>query len=251
MIDVDVVALPAFALRDELGPTRLSAWHAHAKHQLLYAADGSMQFEIEDAQWMLPPQRAAWIPAGVRHRVRVTSSVDLRTVYFAKARPGPTCVFGVTPLAREMLLEATRWGASLETLPSVAVSFFEALNGLAEEWRRKKSPFCLPRAKTPELDRAMRYVLAHLAEPSQEEAAKAAGLSTRSLERRFASEAGSSFRKFVHAARMMRAMELLPGSRVTDVAIALGFSSFGAFSTAFQRFTGETPSRYRDASTSP
>lgn len=248
MIDVDAVALEAFAIRDELGPVRLSAWHAHEKHQLLYASDGAMHFEIEGAQWMLPPQRAAWIPAGVSHRVRVTASVDLRTVYFAHASKGATCVFGVSPLAREMLLEATRWGPELETLPSVARSFFEALRGLAEEWRKKKSPFCLPRAKTPELDKAMRYVLTHLAEPSMEEAAKVSGLSTRSLERRFATEASTSWRKFVHAARMMRAMELLPGSRVTDVAMSLGFASFGAFSTAFQRFTGETPSAYRDRS---
>lgn len=248
MIDVDTVTLPAFALRDELVPTRRSAWHAHEKHQLLYAAQGAMQFEVEGAQWMLPPQRAGWIPAKTSHRVRVTAPVDLRTVYFARARTGPACVFGASALARELLLEATRWGPELDALPPIASTFFETLNAFAEEWRREKSPFYLPRAKTPELDRAMRYVLAHLAEPSMDVAAKTAGLSIRSLERRFAIEAGTSWRKFVHAARMMRALELLPGSRVTDVAMTIGFTSFGAFSTAFQRFTGETPSAYRNRS---
>lgn len=256
-VDVDAVPLSAFALVDALEPSRISAWHAHRKNQLLYAPRGSMHFEVRGvgcrrAQWMLPPQRAAWIPAHVEHRVRVAAKAELCTVYLdPDPRPDENTdavVFGVSPLARAMLIEAARWGPTLVALPDVGAKFFTALAALASEWRTNALPFCLPTAETPELARAMRFALDHLTEPpSIDAAAKHAGLSARTLERRFASEAKTSWRKFVHSARMMRALELLavPERRVTDVAIDLGFESFGAFSTAFQRFTGETPSAYR------
>lgn len=56
-----------------------------------------------------------------------------------------------------------------------------------------------------------------------------------------------SWREFLARARMIRAMELLEEQepQVTEVAYATGFESVSAFSTAFRRFTGETPSQYR------
>ena len=56
-----------------------------------------------------------------------------------------------------------------------------------------------------------------------------------------------TWRPFVGRARMIRAMELLSGQDVPviEVAYSVGFESVSAFSTAFRRFVGETPSRYR------
>lgn len=253
--------LDAFAFTDEIEPSRPSVWHTHGSHQLLYAASGTLHFEVRGPeargmQWLLPPQRAAWIPAAVEHRVRAVATVALYTVYFrptfCEASSAAASVFGASPLARAMLLESVRWGPEVRALPDVATKFFAALAALAAEWRAAPMPYCLPSASTPELARAMQFALDHLAEsPSVEEAARAGGLSPRTLERRFASEAKTSWRKFVHSARMLRALELLavPGTRVTDVAVELGFASFGAFSTAFQKFTGETPSAYRKRAT--
>jgi AraC-like DNA-binding protein len=257
IVDIHDVELDAFAFTDEIEPSRPSVWHAHGSHQLLYAASGTLGFEVRSpeaggTQWLLPPQRAAWIPANVEHRVRAVATVALCTVYFRPAFCEPSSagasVFGASPLARSMILESVRWGPELRALPAVGAKFFAALAALAGEWRRDPMPYCLPTASTPELGRAMQFALDHLAaSPSIEGAARAAGLSPRTLERRFASEASTSWRKFVHSARMIRALELLavPGKRVTDVAVELGFASFGAFSTAFQKFTGETPSAHR------
>src|SRR5262249_23991830 len=87
-VDVDAVPLSAFGLEDDCGPL-VSERHAHEKHQLLYAAAGTLKLEAEDGQWLLPPQRAAWIRAGVSHRVRALGRVALRTVYLA-----PPVAFG-------------------------------------------------------------------------------------------------------------------------------------------------------------
>jgi AraC-like DNA-binding protein/glyoxylase-like metal-dependent hydrolase (beta-lactamase superfamily II)/mannose-6-phosphate isomerase-like protein (cupin superfamily) len=251
VVDVDAVEAPAFGLADELEPF-VSRWHAHRKHQLLYSASGALHLEVEGAQWLLPPQRAAWIPAAMRHRVRATSPVALRTVYLAPGGAAPEAgspkVFSVSPLAREMILYAMRWGPSEGSLDPVARAFFGALGALLSEWFVEARPYYLPSARSPELGRAMRLMLDRIDEPlSAGEVARAAGLSTRTLARRFAAEAQTTWRRFLHDARMLKAMDLLtrPGARVTETAFAVGFESLGAFSRAFERFAGEPPRDYR------
>jgi len=93
----------------------------------------------------------------------------------------------------------------------------------------------------------MQHALQHLQEePSIEDAARLAGVSPRTLARRFRDEAGTTWREFLHNARMMRAMELLADRQrsVTDTAYAVGFNSLGAFTRAFVDFTGERPRDY-------
>jgi AraC-like DNA-binding protein len=94
----------------------------------------------------------------------------------------------------------------------------------------------------------MTYTLTRLAGPvTLAGAAKTAGLSERTLARRFEDEAGTSWRRFLHDARMLRAMELLAedGARVTQTAYAVGFESLAAFTHAFTDFTGERPRDFR------
>jgi AraC-like DNA-binding protein/mannose-6-phosphate isomerase-like protein (cupin superfamily) len=256
-VDVDAVEAPGFGLADDLAPF-VSRWHAHGKHQLLYAASGALHLEVEGAQWLLPPQRAAWIPASLRHRVRANGPVALRTVYLAPGGSAPAAVapgvFAVSPLAREMILYAMRWGPARRAHDRLAGAFFDALGALLGEWLDDARPYYLPAARSPELARAMRLVLDRAHEPlTAAGVARAAGLSTRTLSRRFADEAQTTWRRFLNDARMLKAMDLLarPGARVTDTAYAVGFESLGAFSRAFERFAGESPRAYRGRVAAP
>lgn len=250
ILDVDAVAAPAFGLEDAYGPL-VTPWHAHRKHQLLYAAEGTLKLEVEGSQWLMPPQRAAWIGAGVRHRVHALGAVALRTVYLAPpvaGAPEDACVvFAAEPLCREMILYAMRWAPGRADGERARV-FFAALGALAGLWAEARVPFRLPTAKSPELARAMAYAIDEIGrEATIEGAAKRAGLSVRTLARRFAGEAQTTWRQFLHQARMMRAMELLgePGARVTDTAFAVGFESLAAFTRAFEEFTGLLPKDFR------
>ncbi|QSQ22463.1 helix-turn-helix transcriptional regulator [Pyxidicoccus parkwayensis] len=252
LVDVDAVPASAFCLTDELTPFA-SGWHAHRRHQLLYAARGALHLEVAHAQWLLPPQRAAWLAGGTRHRVRAAQPATLCTVYLEPSRvpvaPEGECrVFVLPPLAREMLHYSTRWGPERAPRDAVAESFFSALAHLLAEWAAEPREWRLPRARTPELERAMTYTLARLAgSATLAGAAKAAGLSERTLARRFEDEAGTSWRRFLHDARMLRAMELLAedGARVTQTAYTVGFESLAAFTHAFTDFTGERPRDFR------
>lgn len=250
-VDVDACALSAFGLADELA-AGATGTHAHEKHQLLYAEQGSLELLAPGGRWLLPPQRAAWIGAGVPHAVRVRAAVSLRTVYFTPEMPllpdVPCVVFAVTPLAREMILHAMQWGPERSSAPPPQEAFFHALGALAADWAKDALPFRLPVARSPELSRAMDFVIESLAEsPTIEEAARRAGLSVRTLSRRFQDEAQTTFRELLQRARLLRATELLAeeGARVTDVALAVGFESPAAFTRAFEAFLGERPKDYR------
>jgi transcriptional regulator GlxA family with amidase domain len=93
----------------------------------------------------------------------------------------------------------------------------------------------------------MQYTDAHLAEVNVEAVGAAVGVSPRSLRRKFTAATGMTWREYLLQSRLLRAMALLtePGRTVLDVATAVGFDSVSAFTRAFRRLTGETPTTYR------
>ena len=251
-VDVDHVALDAFGLADELeaGPGH---WHAHRVDQILYVASGALRLELDDTTWSLPSARAAFIRAGTMHRVDVLRPAALRTCYLSPVADigteQPCTVFTVSPLCREMLVACTAWGPDHDASGGADPArepFFQTIAAFVPRWLESPLPFALPRARSSELQRATRYLLAHLAEPTELEVdlvARHARLSTRTLARRFVSETGLTMRGWLHQARMLLAIELLaePDTAVTDVALRCGYSSLPTFSRSFAAFVGETP----------
>jgi len=250
-LDVDSIPGPAFALSDELTPGH-SHWHTHRHHQLLYAARGVMELEVRGGRWVLPSARAAWLRAGVGHRVTVQAPASLRTIYFAfDATPkavdalGECRVFSVSDLCREMVSYGMRWGPDRDPADGRANRFFATLIDCCAEWVEAIRPFRLPRARSPELGLAMGYARRRLADVRAVSAAAAAGVSVRTLTRRFRDETGMSWRTWLRTARILRSMELLAdGHAVTEAALAVGFESPAAFSHAFRAMVGESPSAF-------
>ncbi|HMV66656.1 MAG TPA: AraC family ligand binding domain-containing protein, partial [Myxococcota bacterium] len=162
MIDPDRVPAATFALEDQLAPGP-GAWHVHQRHQLLYARDGTLHLEVEDASWMLPPQRAAWIDGGARHRVRLGRPATLNTVYLdpsvAPALGFGCRVFAVGELAVTMLRASVRWGPERDPADPLADAWFAALAGLAREWAGAAMQTRLPRPKSAGLVRGFDHLL--------------------------------------------------------------------------------------------
>jgi len=84
-------------------------------------------------------------------------------------------------------------------------------------------------------------------EPSAERIAQHLHLSPRSLQRHLADE-GCSFDLLLNQCRQNLALLHMcePDSSLSEVAFLLGFADISTFSRAFKRWTGLTPSQYRD-----
>lgn len=82
--------------------------------------------------------------------------------------------------------------------------------------------------------------------------AKSLAMSSRTLKRRLAME-GTTYSELLESERRARAEELLAKSKlsVKEIAAALGYADTAAFSHAFQRWTGKSPSDARSLSPSP
>ncbi len=51
--------------------TREYGWHQHVRGQLLCVESGLLHVRTAHGDWVLPPQRAGWIPPATQHRVQV------------------------------------------------------------------------------------------------------------------------------------------------------------------------------------
>src|SRR4051795_9588787 len=61
--------------------TRLDT-HMHREAQLVYAARGTMQVSTPKGRWLVPPDRAVWVPARLEHAIDVLADIQMRTLYF-------------------------------------------------------------------------------------------------------------------------------------------------------------------------
>lgn len=252
IIDVDQAVAPAFGLADDLAPFQ-SEWHAHTRHQILYSVRGALQLQVEDGSWLLPPHRAAFLRGNTAHRVVAERPIALRTVYVAPTLLPPPAwdcrVFTVTPLLRELLLYATRFGHDSPANDPLLLLYFRTLSLLTLEWaERGRLPYRLPAPQSEPLQRATLHIRRHLGSPlSVSDIARRAAMSERTLRRHFLAELGMTPHAYLHSARMLAALDQLADTEVpiTTVALEVGFQTPSAFSHAFLDFTGETPRDYR------
>lgn len=234
----------------EAGDETVTGWHYHDLHQLEYAFEGVAQVETGEARYLLPPQQAVWIPAGVEHCTTLTR-VKTISVFFdpamGLAAGDRVRILAAAPVLREMIRYTSRWPIRRKASDAVADAFFGALAHLVVEWLDHELPLCLPTSSDPVIGSAMRYTAEHLRDVTIGEVCRAVAVSERTLRRAFVAETGMSWRQYLVDSRLLAAMALLsePGPTVLAVATEVGFQSVSAFTRAFRRYTGESPGAYR------
>jgi AraC-like DNA-binding protein len=234
----------------DLPPAHEIDWHSHPRFQLVYAARGVLVVDTRDATWIVPPQRAVWVPPATEHRLTAKGLVQLRSLYVrtdAAARmPGTCVVLEVTPLLRELILRATELPLEYEVrgpAGRLIRLLLDELAGLA------RLPYRLPMPKAPPLAAICRHLLDTPGEPvTLGEIARKEHLSARTLARYFRKQTGMSFAGWRRRARLLRALAwIAEGRPILEVAMELGYDSPSAFSAMFRRELGAPPSRFRSA----
>ena len=237
------------------GDGLITGWHSHEVHQIEYALHGVVEVETDSAHYLLPPQQAAWIPAGLDHQAVMNPDVKTVAVMFDRALiPGGgdrARILAVSPLIREMMVYALRWPidrrAGADEDERVSDSFFRTLADLVCEALEHEAPLSLPTSDHPIVAAAMDYTKRHLDTATCEQVSRSVSVSERTLRRLFADTLGLPWRTYLLHARMLRAMALLaaPIQSVQETATTVGFDSVSSFTRAFAQFCGETPSAYR------
>jgi AraC-like DNA-binding protein len=218
--------------------------------QLILAAGGVMTVETPDGLWVLPPHRAAWVPAGVEHRLVMSGTVRLRTLYLAAglAALPPACrVVDVSPLVRELVLYAVRVAPLWRDVPEHA----RLLGVLADQFVvLPDAPLQLPLPSSPVARAVADALLADPAHAGDVAAlARAAGASRRTIERLFAREVGMPVGAWRQRLRLVTALRLLAaGHTTTEVALAVGYATPSAFAAMFRTAMHTTPRQWSAAS---
>nr|WP_081438844.1 helix-turn-helix transcriptional regulator [Pseudofrankia asymbiotica] len=234
-----------------VGERLVTGWHSHDLHQIEYGVSGVVEVETAAGHYLLPPQQAAWIPAGLEHQATMNTAVRTVSVMFDPSivpHPGDRArILAVSPLIREMMLYALRWPIARPESHEISDGFFRTLAHLVAESLEHEEPLSLPTSTDPVVAAAMAYTREHLETVTAAEVSHAIGVSERTLRRQFAAELSMPWRGYLLQARLLRAMALLaePGPSVLDVSLAVGFDNVSAFARAFAQRCGETPSAYR------
>ncbi len=233
------------------GDGLITGWHAHEVHQIEYAVHGVVEVETNSAHYLLPPQQAAWIPAGLEHQAVMNPDVQTVAVMFDAsliADGGDRArILAVSPLIREMMLYALRWPIDRPDGDEASDGFFRTLAALVTEALDHEAPLSLPTSDHPIVAAAMAFTKEHLDAVSAADVSRAVSVSERTLRRLFTESTGLPWRTYLLHARMLRAMALLaaPHQSVQATATSVGFESLSSFTRAFTQFCGETPTTYR------
>lgn len=245
--DYQHTARPLVAMARQLDQGEYTPPHRHRRGQLIYAAQGVLTVEATEGLWVVPPQRAVWIPPETCHGLRATGRTQLQSLYVepghAAHLPERCVVLAVSPLLRALLGEAvglpTDYPADSRSarlmallLESIAFDPLPALD--------------LPMPRDP---RALRLAQQLRATPGRQHGLPALqdtlGASRRTLERLFMAETGLSLGRWRQQAMLLHALQrLAEGQAVAAIAQELGYAEVAAFSAMFRQALGVPPSRY-------
>jgi len=221
--------------------------HRHRRAQLFHIVSGSLTLETERGTFVVPPERAVWIPSEVEHAVTYLQASSLRYLFFrpdAVARlPNEASVVRLSPLLRELTLtfmeypRAEAADGPAKRISDVIIDQLETVPVL---------PLHLPMPSSARIRRAVRALADDPGQVADLGAlAKRAALSERSFERHFQSETGLSFRAWRQQARLMKAVEWLSlGVPVGEISDRLGYEQPSAFVAGFRKAFGVTPAKY-------
>jgi AraC-like DNA-binding protein len=227
--------------------------HMHREAQLVYAARGTMQVTTPEGRWLVPPDRAVWVPALLEHSIDVLADIQMRTLYFdvawlkrekRSASLAAEFVVRVSPLLHQAILALFDPGNGRERIDLLIRLVMLELH------QAEDAATFIPLPHEPRCRRAADIVLADPTGAHDiETLARAVGTSARTLSRLFSSETQLSFKSWCQRARIAAAIEKLSvdaNLSVKQLASDLGYASVPAFSHAFRQVTGKTPTEFAE-----
>ena len=244
--DLLSIARPVIALQDEYRAGFVDPPHSHERTQILFASAGVMSVATDETSFVVPPQRAVWIPAGRMHEVSCRGSVSLRTLYLEEnlgREPHRCRVFEVSYFLKALILEVV----GFDPLYDINAREGRIVALLLDEIdRMPNAPYRVSMPTDPRLISVCRTILGNPSDDRDlDDWAKIAGMGRRTFTRSFKRETGMGVAIWRQQARLMHALSLLAaGQSITKVAFEVGYDSPSAFTAMFHRAFGVPPSQF-------
>ena len=222
--------------------------HSHSWSQLVYASEGVIAVESQNAYWIVPTRRAIWVPAGQPHSIKMHGRAFLQTIYF-ESRPDiesdlPCAAYEITSLLHELIVIV----CSMGIIKSDTDEHRNLIDFLTFQVRKLKPfPLMVP---LPNDQRAKQLASRLIENPGTDqslaELCEECGTSLRTMQRVFSKELGLPLSRWRNQVLMVHAIQLLATDRtITQVSLELGFESVSAFIFAFRKYIGVSPGQYR------
>jgi len=222
-----------------------TGWHSHPRGQLLYAIQGVMVVQLAAGSWVVPPNRALWIAAGLEHNVTMSGDVKMRTVYIDAIAlgvlPEKVCVMNISTLLRELIVAAVR-----VPLDYIDDSRHGRLMRLIVD--ELQTSDILPLHLPIPTDSRLSFICNSLIKIPADSAtaaqwAQKLGVTAKTVHRLFLKETGMTFSQWRQQARLLFALrQIANGEKIIDVAFDCGYASQSAFSAMFKSHFGVSPS---------
>lgn len=247
-IDLSLIGRPVVAFEDHYPAGFIDPPHSHGRSQLSFALSGLQTLITDDATFIVPPNRAVWIPAGKRHEAACRCDVTFQVVYVDPSfdtLPQTCRVFEVSPLLRGLIDEIASFPSTGE------MGERESMITQLLLMEIRLMPDLELKAQMPADPRLRRVCEAILSDPADARGvdgwAKIANMGRRTFTRSFKRQTSMSFATWQRQVRAMEgASRVVAGEPIGSVAFEVGYESQSAFATMFHRTFGVPPSEYRD-----
>lgn len=229
--------------------------HIHTKGQLSYVEGGLAYITVGNHTYVVPARHFFWIPAGLRHTVRVGHSATVfRSLYFYSGDDDSDLfyqrlgIYPATDLLINMIAHTERWDGQHMEPQHPDFCWFISIKRLLPQIDSHPLSIRLPACDDERLQKIIRYMQSKIGEPlTLTSVSDKFGMSERSLSRLFQAAVEMSFLQYLKTLRFVTAVELLMRTTkpIGEIAYNVGYGNIGSFSNAFYKFTNYWPSDFR------
>lgn len=222
--------------------------HQHDCHQLIIVKHGFIRVTTPNGHFVITQNRGIWLAKGTEHSLTILKNTQVIAGFvepLARADlPNRSQVVAISELLQALLGSAigidSRYQANTREawLIELILDELRRLNSLAD--------FEVPQPTLLEYQAICKKISQRLSHQwSLADIAQLLNISERTVSRQFTAQTGLSFVEWLRRLRLSHSLELLlQGQSVVDVALAVGYDSPSAFSTAFKQRIGVSPSQY-------
>lgn len=238
---------PIIARVSEMPENYIVEEHRHPWGQLAYCSQGIMKVEVPQASFIIPPERALWIPNQTPHVVSTKFGLSFRSLYIdnslSSCLPIKTEAIKVDSLLRELILKIALWGEVYELTDKKRRHIDFLLDQLEEA---HQVPLYLNMPKDKRLKKITDIICDDPGNTmSLQVWSKSIGATPRTINRLFQKETKMGFIEWRQRLRILYSLERIEqGDKISNIALDLGYESNSAFITMFKKHMSVSPKQY-------